>query len=267
MVIDTVAPVVSGIEDGGTYVGEVIFTVVEDYIDYVSINGIPVTGVQHKLKPMDDIQTIVVRDKAGNETVLNVLVTGCAGGNECPSLNFVDLDPDAWYHLSVDYVLRNGLMEGYGNKIFAPGDRLNRAMIVQVLYNLEGRPEVSGESAYTDVSEDMWCTDAIIWATQQSIINGYGNGQYGPADPVTREQMAAIFYRYSSFRGYNLAEGSYDHFADHDAVAGYAEQAMRWAVGKGLLMGREDGTLCPGCHTNRAEFATVIQRFCETIAK
>ena len=267
MVIDTVAPVVSGIEDGGTYVGEVIFTVVEEYIDYVSINGVPVTGVQHKLKPMDDVQTIVVRDKAGNETVLNVLVTGCAGGEDCPSLDFVDLDPDAWYHLSVDYVLRNGLMQGYGNKIFAPGDRLSRAMIVQVLYNLENRPEVSGESAYTDVGADMWYTDAIIWATQNGIINGYGNGQYGPDDPVTREQMAAIFYRYSSFRGYSLTEGSYDHFADHDAVAGYAEQAMRWAVGKGLLMGREDGTLCPSCHTNRAEFATVIQRFCETIAK
>lgn len=267
MVIDTVAPIVSGIADGETYVGEIVFTIEEDYIDYVSINGVAVTGVQHMLKPMDEVQTIVVRDKAGNETVLNVRVIGCAGGEACPSLDFDDLDTDAWYHLSVDYVLRNGLMEGYGNRRFGPCDRLNRAMIVQVLYNMEGRPAVRGASPYTDVGNDMWCADAIIWATQNGIINGYGNGQYGPADPVTREQMAAMFYRYSSFKGYSLNEGSYDHFTDADKVAGYAQQAMRWAVGKGLLMGRDDGTLCPSCYTNRAEFATMIQRFCETIAK
>ena len=266
LVIDTVAPLVSGIEDGETYEGEVVFTIEEAYIDFVSINGEPVTGVQHILKPMDEVQTIIVRDKAGNETVLNVYVVGCTGEN-CPSLDFVDLDTEAWYHLSVDYVLRKGLMHGYGNKYFGPGDPMSRAMVVQVLYNLEGRPAVSGGSPYTDVPDGNWFTDAIIWATENGIINGYGNGLYGPGDPVNREQMATIFYRYSRFKGYGLTEGSYDHFADSEKVSLYAQPAMRWAVGNGLLVGMADGTLCPGCRTNRAEFATVIQRFCETIAK
>ena len=79
--------------------------------------------------------------------------------------------------------------------------------------------------------------------------------------------MAAIFYRYSRFAGYSLHEGSYDHFTDRDQVSAYAQQAMRWAVGNGLLVGMDNGLLCPGCHTRRVEFATVIQRFCETIAK
>ena len=267
MVIDTVAPVVNGIEDGRTYEGEIVFTVVEDYIDFVSINGETVTGVQHMLRPMDQIQTIVVRDKAGNETVLNVYIVGCAGGESCPSLAFKDLDPEAWYHLSIDYVLRKGLMEGYGNKYFGPGDQMNRAMIVQVLYNLEGRPAVSAASCFTDVPADAWFTDAIIWAEEEGIVNGYGNGLYGPNDPVTREQMATIFYRYSGARGYARSEGAYDHFEDRDQVSEYAEAAMRWAVGNGLLMGMADGRLCPRCLTNRAEFATVIQRFCETIVK
>lgn len=266
LVIDTVAPLVSGIEDGETYEGEVVFTIEEAYIDFVSINGETVTGVQHILKPMDEVQTIIVRDKAGNETVLNVYVLGCTGEN-CPSLDFVDLDTEAWYHLSVDYVLRKGLMHGYGNKYFGPGDPMSRAMVVQVLYNLEGRPAVSGGSPYTDVPDGNWFTDAIIWATENGIINGYGNGLYGPGDPVNREQMATIFYRYSRFKGYGLTEGSYDHFADSEKVSLYAQPAMRWAVGNGLLVGMADGTLCPGCRTNRAEFATVIQRFCETIAK
>lgn len=267
MVIDTVAPVVTGIVDGETYEGEIVFTIEEDYIDFVSINGVPVTGVQHILRPMDEIQTILVRDKAGNETVLNVRIVGCAGAEECPSLGYVDLNTDEWYHLSVDYVLDKGLMTGYGNKRFGPNDRMSRAMTVQVLYNLEGRPAVSAESRYTDVPEEIWFTDAIVWATENGIVNGYGNSLFGPNDPVTREQMAAIFYRYSRFAGYSLHEGSYDHFEDRDLVSAYAQQAMRWAVGNGLIVGMDDGLLCPGCHTRRVEFATVIQRFCETIAK
>ena len=120
---------------------------------------------------------------------------------------------------------------------------------------------------YTDVPEEIWFTDAIVWATENGIVNGYGNSLFGPDDPVTREQMAAIFYRYSKFAGYSLHEGSYDHFTDCDQVSAYAQQAMRWAVGNGLIVGMDNGLLCPGCHTRRVEFATVIQRFCETIAK
>ncbi len=186
---------------------------------------------------------------------------------DCPSLAFRDLDVKAWYHLSIDYVLEKGLMQGYGDGYFRPDDRISRAMVVQVLYNLEGRPAVTGTEPYIDVHDAAWYTDAIIWGTASGIINGYGHNLFGPDDPITREQMAAIFYRYSRAKGYSLTGGSYAHFPDQADVSDYAHQAMGWAVGKGLMIGMADGKLCPKCWSTRAEFATVIQRFCETIAK
>ena len=140
-------------------------------------------------------------------------------------------------------------------------------MIVQVLYNLEGKPAVSGTDSFTDTGDDNWYTEAVLWGTQNGIIEGYGNGMFGPNDPVTREQMATIFHRYSQVKGYSLSEGNYEHFTDKDDVSKYAQSAMRWAVGNGLMVGMNDGTLCPKCKTTRAEFATMIQRFIENIAK
>ena len=126
-------------------------------------------------------------------------------------------------------------------------------------FTLNGMPE--------GWSREMWYTDAILWAEQNRIVAGYGNGLYGPEDAVTREQMAAIFYRYSQYKGYSLTEGNYDHFTDKDTVSAYAQTAMRWAVGNGLLVGMADGTLSPKSDTTRAEFAAMIQRFVETIVK
>ena len=275
MVIDTVAPSVSGIADGGVYEGEITFTVQDDYLNTVTINGEVIEGSVFTLKPADGVQTIVITDKAGTTTTIHVTVNEapepdipvCDGSDGCPSAGFQDLDPSAWYHHYTDYVISNGLMQGYGEGIFSPDAEMNRAMLVQVLYNLEGCPTVSGVDPYTDTEAGTWYADAILWATNNGIINGYGNNMFGPADPVTREQMAVIFYRYSSMKGYSVTEGNYDHFSDKDSVSGYAEAAMRWAVGNGLIVGMGDNTLCPGGKTSRAQFAAVIQRFCETIAK
>ena len=275
LVIDATAPGVSGIEDGGVYTGNVTFSIVDRNIASVTINGKEVTGQLITLEPAKDPQTIVIKDRAGNETVLTVTVNEvpeieepvCDGKADCPSLAFTDLDSSAWYHLSTDYVIKNGLMQGYGDGTFQPGEKLSRAMMVQVLYNLEGKPAVTGSDDYADTDPAHWYTNAIIWADKNGIVKGYGNGNFGPDDPVTREQMATIFHRYSTLKGYSLTEGNYDHFSDKDAVSQYAQSAMRWAVGNGLLVGMGDGTLCPKCNTTRAEFATVIQRFIETIAK
>lgn len=275
LVLDATAPSVSGIEDGGVYTGEVTFTVQDDYIDTVTINGKVVEGSVFTLSPADEAQTIVITDKAGNQITINVTVQEasepdepvCDGINDCPSTAFPDLDTSAWYHLYTDYIIRAKLMQGYDDGTFRPDEKLSRAMLVQVLYNQEGRPAVSGEDSYTDTNEGSWYSDAILWGTEKGIINGYGGGLFGPDDPVTREQMAAIFYRYSSMKGYSLAEGSYDYFTDKDSVSGYAEAAMRWAVGNGLLIGMGDGTLCPKCNTTRAEFAAMLQRFLENLAK
>lgn len=187
--------------------------------------------------------------------------------HECPSAPYVDVDTGAWYHLYVDFVIENGLMEGYSRTIFAPCDEMTRAMIVQVLYNLEGRPAVSGTEAYLDTPREAWYFDAILWAKENGLILGYGNNMFGPDDAASREQMAVIFYRYSQLKGYDLSEGSYDDFADKDSVSVYAQQAMRWAVGSGLLIGDENHCLRPRDNSNRAEFAAVMQRFLETIAK
>ena len=191
----------------------------------------------------------------------------CDGTDDCPSLPYVDVDTGAWYHLYVDFVIENGLMQGYSSTIFAPGDTMTRAMIVQVLYNLEGRPAVSGTEAYLDTSREAWYFDAVLWAKENGLVLGYGNDMFGPDDAGTREQMAVILYRYSQMKGYDLTEGSYDGFADRDSVSPYAQQAMRWAVGTGLMIGDDQQNLRPGANANRAEFAAVLQRFMEVIVK
>ena len=268
LVIDMSAPTVSGIVDGGVYTGEVTFTVSDANIDTITINGEEVSGSEFTLLPAEGLQTVVVTDKAGNTVTLTVTVESdvCHGGEGCPSAAYADLDHEAWYHPYTDYVIENGLMQGYSSTIFAPCDNLSRAMMVQVLYNLEGRPAVSGEKPYTDVPKGTWFFDAILWASEESLILGYGNGAFGPDDPITREQMAVIFYRYSQARGYSLSEGSYDHFKDHGDISGYAQQAMRWAVGNGLMIGSADNRLHPRDYTTRVEFAVMLQRFLETFA-
>ena len=268
LVIDMSAPTVSGIVDGGVYTGEVTFTVSDANIDTITINGEKVSGSEFTLLPAEGLQTVVVTDKAGNTVTLTVTVESdvCHGGEGCPSAAYADLDHEAWYHPYTDYVIENGLMQGYSSTIFAPCDNLSRAMMVQVLYNLEGRPAVSGEKPYTDVPKGTWFFDAILWASEEGLVLGYGNGAFGPDDPITREQMAVIFYRYSQARGYSLSEGSYDHFKDHGDISGYAQQAMRWAVGNDLLIGSADNRLHPRDYTTRVEFAAMLQRFLETFA-
>ena len=270
LVIDMTAPVVSGIVDGGAYTGEVTFTVSDANIDTITINGEEVTGSEFTLVPAEGAQTIVITDKAGNTVTLTVTVseeTDCDGTDDCPSLPYDDLDTGAWYHLFVDFAIENGLMQGYSSTTFAPYDEMTRAMIVQVLYNLEGRPAVSGEQPYTDVPEGTWYFDAVLWAKELGLVLGYGNDMFGPDDAGSREQVAVIFYRYSQMKGYSLTEGSYDHFGDKGSVSAYAQQAMRWTVGNGLMIGDENHCLRPREQSSRAEFATVLQRFLETIAK
>jgi len=240
----------------------------------VTINGDPADGVVVTLSPAEEPYTIVITDKAGNETRLTITVNEkpeeppvCDGGEDCPSNGFTDLDPTAWYHYGTDFVIEEGLMHGYPDQTFRPEEILSRAMFVQVLYNLEGRPAVSGQDAYEDTVEGHWYTDAILWADQTGIVKGYGNGLFGPDDAVSREQMATMFYRYSQIKGYSLTEGNYDHFPDKADVSEFAETAMRWAVGNGLLMGMGDGTLAPHADTTRVEFVTMIQRFVETIVE
>ena len=186
----------------------------------------------------------------------------CDGGASCPSHSFTDLGSvGTWYHEAVDYVLRHGLMGGYGNGLFGPDNNLSRAQFAQILFNKEGRPLVDYLLQYGDVAEGAWYTEAIRWATSQGIISGYGNGMFGPDDPITREQLAVMLWRYA---GSPAATNKELHFSDESEISGYALEALRWAVENGILNGYGDGRLGPQGQATRAQVAQMLKNFIES---
>ncbi|EOS63226.1 S-layer homology domain-containing protein, partial [Oscillibacter sp. 1-3] len=185
----------------------------------------------------------------------------CDGGADCPSHGFTDLGTvGTWYHEAVDYVLRNGLMNGYSNGTFGPNNNLTRAQFAQILFNKEGRPVVNYLLQYSDVAEGAWYTEAIRWATSRGIIGGYGNGNFGPNDNITREQLAVMLWRYA---GSPAATDKELHFTDADKASGYALEALRWAVENGILNGYGDGLLGPQGQATRAQVAQMLKNFIE----
>ena len=185
----------------------------------------------------------------------------------CPSLAFTDLSTTAWYHEAVDFVLTNGMMSGYGGGSFGPNSTLSRAQLCQILYNLEGKPAV-GPSSFTDVAADAWCSDAVAWANANGIVGGYGDGRFGPNAPITREQLAAILWRYARFKGYDVSIGEDTNilsYADAFAVSEYAIPAMQWACGAGVAGGYEDHTLRPQNTATRAQVAQMLMNFLKNI--
>ena len=198
----------------------------------------------------------------------------CGGGAGCPSRAFTDLsaamndDPDIWYHEAIDYALSNKLMEGMGNGIFAPDRSLSRAMMVQVLYNMEGRPEYSDNKPFDDVDAADWYAPAVLWAAENSVVEGYGNYKFGPNDDVTREQMAAILYRYARFKGVDVsAQGDLRQFSDGAMTSDWAVEEMRWAVAAGMMEGKGNGILDPLGNATRAEVAQIFMNYCTKILK
>lgn len=191
----------------------------------------------------------------------------CPGGVDCPAYSYGDVDTSAWYHEAVDYVLVNGLMSGYGNGVFGLNDHLSRAQLCQILYNKEGRPAVTGSSAFTDVADGAWYADAVTWAAENGIVGGYGGGLFGPEDNITREQLAAILYRYAQTKGYDTASGAdLSAYGDASDVSSWAIPAMQWACGTGVIMGVTESTLLPQGSATRAQVATMLMRFCEYYA-
>ena len=150
---------------------------------------------------------------------------------------------------------------------FSPHDATNRAMLVTILYRLEGSPEVTAANSFSDVNDDTYYAKAVIWASENKIISGYGNDRFGPLDVLTRQQMAAIMFRYAQYKGYNVTGGAdLSAFEDADAIADWAKEAIAWANGKGLILG--DGKkLAADSNAERCQTAAILQRFIETIAK
>ncbi len=176
--------------------------------------------------------------------------------------DYGDVRKADWYYPGVKFVTETGLMNGIAEDAFAPYGDMSRAMLVATLYRYAGSPEVTTGSAFTDVADGQWYTDAVAWAEETDIVQGYGNGLFGTHDQVTRQEFATILHRFAVKQGAG-AFGAVDlsGYADSEAVAGWAEAAMKWAVAEGIIEGRSGTQLVPGASSNRAEAATILMRY------
>ena len=188
----------------------------------------------------------------------------CDQGQSCPIRQFRDLSPTAWYHDGVHYVLDAGIMNGTGGGLFEPETPMSRAMLVTMLWRMEGEPDIAGGMDFRDVPQGQWYTDAIRWASAHGIVEGNGDGTFDPDGNVTREQMAKILYGYTRWKDIvPAASADLSGISDAGAISDWARAGMEWAVGAGLIQGRDTDQgilLAPGAPTERAEGATVLQR-------
>ncbi len=196
--------------------------------------------------------------KASFKPISNA-VSGCSKDETCPIWSYEDASLSAWYHDGVHYCLERGLMVGTDSTHFSPGMTASRAMIASILWRMEGEPEAKTTQPFSDVADGRWYTRAVAWAAEAGVIKGYGEGRFGPNDPITREQLASILWRYA---GSPPASDLPLNFTDAGEASGYARDALRWAVEQGILTGKGGGVLDPRGKASRAEVAQMLTRFC-----
>ena len=202
-------------------------------------------------------------------TIKAIFVEGiaCDRDKNCPAYGFTDLDLNKWYHDGIHFCVENDLMEGVPGNLFAPNADTTRGMIVTILYRLEGKPAVSDNCSFSDVKTGSWYEDAVIWAAANDIIEGYGNGKFGPNDAITREQIAAILYRYAEYKGYDVTDkANLSKFEDKNGISAWAQTALSWANADGLIEGDGD-KLMPKENARRCQVAAILMRFCQNIVK
>lgn len=175
---------------------------------------------------------------------------------------FNDVNGSEWYAESVLYVYEQGIMTGVTDATFSPETVTSRAQFATILYRISGCPEVDFVDRFPDIKEGEWYSDAIIWAASEGIVNGYSNGMFGPADVVTREQIATLLYRYADYLERDTsARNSLSSYKDAGKVSGFAGEAMQWCVGAGIIGGKSADTLEPIGKATRAEVATMVTRY------
>ncbi len=192
----------------------------------------------------------------------------CPRDERCPAGHFTDLNLQLWYHDGVHYCADEKIMKGMTPTLFEPDTPITRAMIATTLYRIEGSPEIDGVQVFDDVDPTAWYGGPIEWAAENGVVNGYGDGNFGPDDPITREQMAAMLYRYVKEKGYDVTvpEGAnLLAYGDSDKISAYAVPAMTWACHVELFKGYEDATLRPTAATRRCEAAVLLYRYCTNI--
>ena len=188
---------------------------------------------------------------------------------EPAGLPFTDVSTSDWFYGAVKFVYENGLMDGVGNNLFAPNATLNRAMAVTILYRLEGSPDLDGENLgypFADVDGNAWYGDAVYWARCNGIVDGVENNHFDPTGSLTREQMATVLYRYAQYKGADVsASGDLSGFVDSANVSDWAVDAVKWAVGTGLVNGVEGNALAPQGTSTRAQAAAVLMRLSQAM--
>ena len=184
------------------------------------------------------------------------------------SLPFGDVKSADWFYNDVKYVYDKGMMAGTAADVFAPNATTTRAMIVTILYRLEGSPAVTGTSAFVDVPAGQWYTDAVNWAAANQIVKGTSATTFAPNDSITREQMAAILYRYAQYKGYDVTKkADLSGYSDNGQVSAYAKDALAWANAAKLINGVTNTTLAPQGNATRAQVSAILHRFCDGVVK
>ena len=196
----------------------------------------------------------------------------CPGGEACPGHKFTDMPSTTnWAHNGIDFVVAHKLFAGTSDTTFEPNTKLTRAMIVEILYCLEGEPAVEAENPFTDVSGSAWYTKAVLWAASNNIVAGIGNGRFDPNGTATREQAATILYEYARFKGCDVdVYGDLSAFADAGSVSAFARAPMTWAVAEGLISGAVINgrtLLDPQGVTTRAQFAMIMMQYVLNVVK
>lgn len=177
---------------------------------------------------------------------------------------FTDVKENDWFYDSVKYAYENDLMKGISNTEFAPDSDVTRAMFVTVIYRMENEPQ-TGKCAFTDVESGSYYENAVAWANENGIVSGISEECFAPNEPITREQMAAIIYRYAAFKGYDITTSSNTSYTDNDNISDYAKDAVIWAAEKYVMTGNTDGSFAPKANTTRAQAASVFMRMVENL--
>ena len=195
--------------------------------------------------------------------------SGCSGGASCPSRKFTDVSATQWYHSAVDYAVVNGLFAGTSDTTFSPNSSMTRGMLVTVLWRMEGKPQAKTAAGFKDVSADQYYAEAVAWAKENGVVAGTSATAFSPNAQITREQMAAILYRYAKLKGQDMSvKGGLSQYPDGDSVSAYAEEAMTWAVENGLVSGSLVAGqiyLQPQNSATRAQVAAILMRYQQNI--
>lgn len=222
-------------------------------------NNIEVGSGTVKVIGMGDYEGIVL---------LQFTIVESSGSTSKPDIQpvyevFEDISNTDWFNDYVQYVYDNGIMTGLDKSHFGPYGSLSRAQFALILYRMEGEPRFETWKSFKDIAGGEWYGPAVLWAAENGIVTGYENGYFGPTDLITREQMALMMYRYANFKKYDTeGKADFDTFKDASKVSGFAQEALRWAVGNNIITGKENGTMLdPQGNASRAECATIINRF------